>query len=111
MWHACGMQVVDYIINAVYRSTGTGLDDPNIDVREAFSGWEGVVLNVCQARHALRSPHACTADEACRSALASLIRCCTLPIVRLPMANDHHRYTSEVALPSMQTQARAPSKL
>jgi hypothetical protein len=44
------MQVVDYIINAVYRNSGTGLDDPNIDVREAFAGWEGVVLDVCQAR-------------------------------------------------------------
>ena len=41
-------QVVDYIINAVRRSTGGTLDDEELDIRAAFSGWEWIVLNVCE---------------------------------------------------------------
>ena len=43
------MQVVDYIINAV-KSTAPGaeLSDEDIDIRDGFSGWEWVVLNICE---------------------------------------------------------------
>ena len=40
--------MVDYIINAVRRSTGGMLDDEEMDIRAAFSGWEWIVLNVCE---------------------------------------------------------------
>lgn len=43
------VQVVDYIINAV-KSTAPGaeLSDEDIDIRDGFSGWEWIVLNICE---------------------------------------------------------------
>lgn len=62
----CGSdQVVDYIINAVRRSTGGTLDDEELDIRAAFSGWEWIVLNVCEVRmHAPQSAQHCAGTPA-----------------------------------------------
>lgn len=47
--------MVDYIINAV-KSTAPGAElseDSDIDIRDGFSGWEWIVLNICEVRYPL----------------------------------------------------------
>ncbi len=61
--------MVDYIINAV-KSTAPGAElseDTDIDIRDGFSGWEWIVLNICEVHFNLSghiSPALC--DLQCR---------------------------------------------
>jgi hypothetical protein len=58
MIHAAFSQVVDYIINAVRKtSSNEVVEDETIEIRDNFSGWQWIVLNVCEVDHSQhRSP-------------------------------------------------------